>query len=71
MLAEARREREAVGGKAEERYRRELAAYDERIGQARGHLKGTSRAKPPVEAALGADRMVAATRPGAQAVRGS
>ena len=35
MLAEARRERAAAGGKAEERYRRELAAYEERIGEAR------------------------------------
>jgi hypothetical protein len=37
MLAEARRERAAAGGKTEERYRQELAAYHERIGQARGH----------------------------------
>jgi hypothetical protein len=35
MLAEARREREAAGGKAEERHRRDLAARQERIGQAR------------------------------------
>jgi hypothetical protein len=35
MLAEARRERAAAGGKAEERYRRELAAYEARIGEAR------------------------------------
>jgi hypothetical protein len=35
MLAQARREREAAGGKAGERYRRELAAYQRRIGQAR------------------------------------
>jgi len=35
MLASARREREAADGKAEQQYRRELAAYRERIGQAR------------------------------------
>lgn len=34
MLADARRERAATDGKAEERYRQELAAYRERIGQA-------------------------------------
>ena len=35
MLAEVRRERAAVGGKAGERYRREAAAYQARIDQAR------------------------------------
>jgi hypothetical protein len=35
MLAEARRQRAASGGKAEERYRRRLSAYEERISQAR------------------------------------
>lgn len=36
MLAEVRRQRAASGGKAEERYRRLLAAREERIRQARG-----------------------------------
>ena len=35
MLAEARRERAAAGGKAGERYRQRLAAHQERVGQAR------------------------------------
>ncbi len=35
MLAEARRVREAAGGMAGERYRQELAAYQERIARAR------------------------------------
>jgi hypothetical protein len=37
MLAEARREREAAGGTAEERYRRDQADYEARIGEAREH----------------------------------
>ena len=36
MLAEARRERAAAGGKPAERYRLRLAAYQARIGQAQG-----------------------------------
>ncbi len=43
MLAEARREREASGGKGGERYRRELAAYEKRISEAREH-RDTARA---------------------------
>jgi len=35
MLAQARREREAAGGKADQRYRRELVAREERIVEAR------------------------------------
>jgi hypothetical protein len=35
MLAEARREREAAGGQAQQRYQQQLAAYRERIGEAR------------------------------------
>jgi hypothetical protein len=35
MLAEARRERAAAGGKSEERHRRQLAAYEARIVEAR------------------------------------
>jgi len=35
MLAEARRERAAAGGKADERYQRQLAAYHGRISEAR------------------------------------
>jgi hypothetical protein len=37
LLAEARRQRAASGGKAEERYQRERAAYEERINEAREH----------------------------------
>ena len=37
MLAEARREREAAGGTAEERYRRDRAAHEARLGEAREH----------------------------------
>lgn len=36
MLADARRQRESAQGRAERRYRRELAAYQERAGRARG-----------------------------------
>jgi hypothetical protein len=35
MLADARRRRASAQGRAEQRYRRELAAYKERVGQAR------------------------------------
>jgi Nuclease-related domain len=35
MLADARRRRACAQGRAEQRYRRELAAYQERVGQAR------------------------------------
>ena len=35
MLADARRRRAAAEGRAEERYRRELAAYRRRAGEAR------------------------------------
>lgn len=44
MLAAARRDREAAGGQAGERYRRELAAYEERIGEAR-ELRDKARAE--------------------------
>jgi len=61
MLVEARRAREAAGGIAGERYRRELAAHEARIAEAsRAPRQGQGRARSPVQAALGPDRVVAA-----------